>query len=80
MQSDYIQIARIRGTEERYKPNMVKNDFYILCRKNPYHNIGLRSKGMFVFENTNINYFLIEFISLTISLISLFDRPIQLIY
>ena len=68
--SDYIQIARIRGTEEKYKSNMHKNDFYILCRKNPKDNIGLRSKGMIVFlyNEVNIKYLCSDFVRFCLSL------------
>ena len=47
---NHIQLANLRGHQEDHKPNMVKDDFYTLCMKDPKDNIGLRKKGMIVFE------------------------------
>jgi hypothetical protein len=56
--SDYIQVANVSGNQEDEKTNMVKDNFYILCRKNPKNNIGLRRKGLITFSDkiTNIEY------------------------
>ena len=44
--SDYIQIARIVGHHNTNKPEMIKNDFYTICMKDPNKNIGLRKKSI----------------------------------
>jgi hypothetical protein len=47
--SDYIQLASIRGTPNRTENGieMVLDDFYTLCCKNPKNNIGLRLNSRF---------------------------------
>jgi hypothetical protein len=42
--SDYIQLARNIGHINLKKSEMIKDDFYTLCMKNPKENIGLRKK------------------------------------
>jgi len=60
MQSDYIQVAGIRGTPNRSKNalSMVLDDFYTLCLKDPRDNIGLRFKvrkdGLIVFKRSDV--------------------------
>jgi hypothetical protein len=55
---NHIQLANLRGHKEDHKPNMVKDDFYTLCMKDPKDNIGLRKEGMIIFNknDTNIYY------------------------
>jgi hypothetical protein len=53
-QIKYIQLANIIGNKEDHKPNMVKNDFYTLCMKNPKDNLGLRSNGMIVLKKDEV--------------------------
>lgn len=68
--SDYIQIARIRGTEEKIKINQYTDDFYTLCRKQPLNNLGLRSKGMIIFKttDTSIDYLCSDFVRFCFSI------------
>lgn len=52
---DYIQIADISGHHFDNNISMYKDDFYTLCMKDPKDNIGLRKKGMIVFEKQNVD-------------------------
>ena len=67
---DYIQIPSIIGNKYLNKKNMYTNTFYTLCMKNPKGNIGLRKKGMFVFENKNIeiDYLCSDFVRFCLSI------------
>ena len=67
---DYIQIPSIIGNKYLNKKNMYTNTFYTLCMKNPNGNIGLRKKGMFVFENKNIeiDYLCSDFVRFCLSI------------
>jgi hypothetical protein len=59
--SDYIQLASVRGTPNRSKKatEMILDDFYTLCMKNPKENIGLRLNSrkheLLVFNSNEIN-------------------------
>ena len=68
--SDYIQIANIRGHQEDYDLNMVKDNFYTLCMKDSKENVGLRKKGMITFssKDTNIKYLCSDFTRFCLSL------------
>jgi hypothetical protein len=75
--SDYIQIAAIRGTPNRSKNPypMLLNDFYTLCLKNPYDNIGLRKKSkyrrdeiIFNFNDIDVKYLCSDFVRFCLAL------------
>jgi len=54
--SDYIQLASVRGTPNRSKKatEMILDDFYTLCMKNPKENIGLRLNSRKVVYSTSL--------------------------
>ena len=74
--SDYIQLVSIRGTPNRTKDaiEMVTNDFYTLCCKNPQKNIGLRLNSrkhellVFNTDNITLDYLCSDFVRFCLSL------------
>ena len=74
--SEYIQLAYIRGTPNRSKnaKDMVLDDFYTLCLKDPKDNIGLRLKStkntLLVFKKSEISldYLCSDFVRFCLSL------------
>jgi hypothetical protein len=74
--SDYIQIANIRGTPNRNIDaiEMILDDFYTLCCKNPKHNIGLRLNSrkhellVFNADDVSLEYLCSDFVRFCLSL------------
>jgi len=74
--SDYIQIANIIGHSNLKKSEMIKDDFYTLCMKNPKENIGLRKKSKnpqdhmptFFSSDIDISYLCSDFVRFCLSL------------
>jgi hypothetical protein len=73
--SDYIQIATILGNHNTNKKEMLTNNFYTLCLKNPKENIGLRKKSNFkyneiIFKSSDItlHYLCSDFVRFCLAL------------
>jgi hypothetical protein len=74
--SNFIQLAAIRGTPNRSKKatEMLLDDFYTLCQKNPMNNYGLRKKspsihGEIIFRSSDvtIDYICSDFVRFCLS-------------
>jgi hypothetical protein len=71
---DYIQIANIKGLQEDNKIEMIKDDFYTICMKDPKENIGLRKKcesdhlPTFKTLDISIDYLCSDFVRFCLSL------------
>lgn len=76
MQSDYIQLARVRGNSCQSNISMHKDDFYTILMKYPKNNIGLRKKSIKVcnhlptFKTTDItiDYLCSDFVRFCLAL------------
>ena len=72
---DYIQLAKIKGHSSE-NSNMLKDDFYTLCMKDPKENLGLRKKSKkigdhlptFKTSDTNIEYLCSDFVRFCLSI------------
>jgi hypothetical protein len=68
--SDYIQLANIIGHSNLNKSEMVKDDFYTLCMKNPKENIGLRNDSIITLKisDVSLDYFCSDFVRFCLAL------------
>lgn len=66
----YIQLPQIKGNPQRSKDNqnMLSDDFYTLCMKNPNYNIGLRKytpkdeNSILKINDTSVEYLCSDFV------------------